>query len=64
MDWKKLIADLATAGVTQAEIAEKCGVAQASVSDLSTGKTKSPNFDFGSRLVAMHAAMPVAKQAA
>lgn len=54
MDWKKLISDLTEAGVKQEEIAAECGVSQTAVSDLNRGATKSPSFDFGSRLVALH----------
>lgn len=56
MDWKKLIAELSDAGVTQAEIAAECGVAQSTISDLHRGASKSPSFDLGSSLVALHTA--------
>lgn len=54
MDWKKLIAELTAAGVTQTQIAEACGVAQSSVSDLHRGATKSPSFEFGNKLASLH----------
>jgi len=54
MDWKNLIAELAAAGVTQTEIATECGVSQSTISDLSRGASKSPSFELGSRLVALH----------
>lgn len=54
MDWKKLIAELSAAGLTQAQIADLCGVAQATVSDLHRGETKSPGFSFGAALVELH----------
>lgn len=55
MDWKKLVSDLTAAGVTQAQIAELCGVAQSTVSDLQRGATKSPSFELGNKLIALHA---------
>lgn len=54
MDWKKLIRELMAAGVKQAEIAEKCGVSQGTVSDLLRLDDREPRFDFGTRLVALH----------
>jgi transcriptional regulator with XRE-family HTH domain len=55
MDWKKLIAELTEAGVTQEQIAQHCGVSQSSVSDLGRGATKSPRWEFASKLQALHA---------
>lgn len=54
MDWKKIVSDLTAVGVTQVQIAERCGVAQATVSDLLLGKTASPGFAFGTALVQLH----------
>lgn len=54
MNWKNLIADLIASGLTQMQIAEKAGCKQASISDLSTGKTNQPSYAIGSALVAMH----------
>lgn len=51
MDWKALIQKLIDAGLTQMQIASACGVRQSSVSDLYRGKSESPNFDFGMKLV-------------
>jgi transcriptional regulator with XRE-family HTH domain len=56
MDWKQLIADLMKAGVLQTQIASECGVSQGAVSDLHRGTTKRPNFEFGDKLRALHAA--------
>lgn len=56
MDWKQIIADLIDRGVTQPEIATKCGCSQASISDLATGKTKQPRFDLGASLIKQHGA--------
>lgn len=54
MDWKRLLKELNAAGVTQPRIAEFCGVGQSTVSELARGVTKSPSYDFGSKLVQMH----------
>jgi transcriptional regulator with XRE-family HTH domain len=50
MTWVDTIALLQEAGYTQTEIADECGCAQNTISDLATGKTKRPNFDIGKRL--------------
>lgn len=54
MNWKKLIQDLMDAGVTQAVIADKCGTSQGYISGLYRGDRKSPNYELGSKLVALH----------
>jgi hypothetical protein len=54
MDWKKIVADLIDSGMKQVQIAEHLDVSQSSVSDLATGKTESPNFDLGARLLSLH----------
>jgi transcriptional regulator with XRE-family HTH domain len=55
MDWKALIDELTKAGLTQAQIADECGVkSQSTVSDLARGATKSPTYDFGKRLIELH----------
>ncbi len=54
MDWPKILEDLREAGWTQAEIAERCGVAQPTVSDLQRGESKAPSFTFGVALMALH----------
>ena len=55
MDWKTLLKELKDAGQTQVLIAARCGVSQSSVSELSRGDIKSPSFDFGTKLLQMHA---------
>lgn len=54
MDWPQLIKELADAKVTQAQIAEACGVTQSTVSEVSRGIIKSPSYTFGTRLIALH----------
>jgi predicted XRE-type DNA-binding protein len=62
MDWKKIITELGAAGMTQKQIADVCGVQQCSVSDLLRGVTKSPRFEFGSRLVELHLSRSAAQE--
>ncbi len=54
MDWPTLIAALQAAGITQQEIADRCGVSQSTISELKRGTITSPSFDFGTKLVALH----------
>jgi transcriptional regulator with XRE-family HTH domain len=53
MNWVDLIALLQEAGYTQTEIAQECGCAQNTISDLANGKTKRPNYDIGQALQRM-----------
>lgn len=54
MNWTNLIQDLLDAGMTQAEIAEKCDTGQSHISCLYRGERKCPNYDLGEALVALH----------
>lgn len=54
MDWKTLISDLAEFGMTQEQIAEKCGCAQSTISDLATGATETPRYHIGDALRSLH----------
>jgi transcriptional regulator with XRE-family HTH domain len=47
MDWKQTLARLTAAGLTQTVIADRCGVAQSTISALARGETKSPSFELG-----------------
>ena len=48
MDWKNIIAEIQRHGeMTQAQIAEKVSCGQATISDLSNGATKQPNYALG-----------------
>lgn len=42
MTWAEIISLLKEAGYTQSEIAESCGCAQPTISDLATGKNTDP----------------------
>lgn len=54
MDWKKLIADLQAAGVTQVQMAAHCGCAQTTISDIVNGRTRRPRYEIGAALVTLH----------
>lgn len=56
MDWPRILKDLSDRGLTQQQIAEKCGVAQGTVSDLARGTSKNPSFQFGRALLDLHKA--------
>jgi predicted transcriptional regulator len=65
MDWQKLIGDLQEAGLSQVEIAQKCGCSQPTINDLSTGKNKNPRYSIGDALRRLHAKRkPVTSKAA
>jgi len=53
MDWKKLISELGSQGLSQPQIAAICGCGQATISDLSNGKTKDPRDSLGQALRAL-----------
>lgn len=53
MSWKPLFDDLKTRGWTQQLIAERVGASQAAISDLYSGKTKSPSYALGKALEAL-----------
>lgn len=55
MDWKQLLEDLAEAGWAQTRIAERCGVGQATISELARGVTKEPRYQLGAALHVLHA---------
>lgn len=54
MDWKIIIAEIQEYGhLTQPQIAARSGCSQATVSDLSIGKTKQPRHSLGEELLAL-----------
>jgi len=53
MDWQLIIADIQKRGLSQSQIASACHCGQATVSDLSSGKTKQPSFVLGQALLAL-----------
>lgn len=50
MDWKQIIAEIQESGLSQPQIAERCKCAQATISDLSRGKTEDPRDSIGQAL--------------
>ncbi len=55
MNWKRLLAELSERGWKQQQIALRVGAAQASISDLSRGKTASPTYELGRAIELLHA---------
>lgn len=54
MQWKNVIAEIQSRqGWTQPQIAKAAGCAQATISDLATGKTSEPRFALGQVLLAL-----------
>jgi transcriptional regulator with XRE-family HTH domain len=51
MDWKLIISELQSAGITQVQIAQICGCGQATVSELRTGLIFRPNYELGTKLL-------------
>lgn len=58
MDWKQLLARLTAAGLTQIVIADRCGVAQSTISALVRGETKSPSYELGKALEKLVESLP------
>jgi transcriptional regulator with XRE-family HTH domain len=54
MNWKNIIAELQAWGVTQPQIAAACGCAQATISDLATGKSTEPRYALGQSILSLH----------
>jgi transcriptional regulator with XRE-family HTH domain len=54
MNWKTIIAELQACGFTQPQIAFACGCAQATISDLATGKSTEPRHSLGQSILALH----------
>lgn len=58
MDWKKIIAEIRSAGqLTQPQIANQCGCGQATISGLSIGTTRQPRHSLGVALLALHSSV-------
>ena len=52
--WKKIISDLISAGMTEAQIAAHVQYTQPSVHRLKTGAMKEPSYSKGRALIALH----------
>lgn len=55
MNWNEIVADIKRTGMTQAEIADKIGVAVGTLSELCSGKVSEPKWSKGAALLALHA---------
>jgi transcriptional regulator with XRE-family HTH domain len=53
MNWPQVISELSSKGLTQAAIAEKCSVAQSTISDLARMADRQPSYELGVKLVAL-----------
>ena len=58
MNWAELISRLQEAGLSQPQIARRCGCAQSTISDLASGNTKDPRFSIGKALVELAETKP------
>ena len=54
MQWKNIISDLKASGLTQMQIAEKCGCAQSTISEMATDGKRTPRFPIGAALLDLH----------
>lgn len=55
MNWKLLIAEIQEHGdLTQAEIGEKCGTTQSTISSLVNRDGGEPSFALGQKIIALH----------
>ena len=54
MDWKKIIYDLYSVGLTQAEISKNTGISQVNLSNAFHEKQKDMTYANGSKLVDFH----------
>jgi hypothetical protein len=52
--WSRLIAELVSAGVTQAQIAEQCKSSTSAISRLAKGQQADPLHSLGERIIALH----------
>lgn len=58
MNWKLLIAEIQEYGdLTQAEVGEKCGTAQSTISSLVNRDGGEPSFALGQKILALHKAI-------
>lgn len=58
MDWPATIEKLLKGGWTQKRLAEACGCAQATISDLARGKTADPSYAVGKELERLASQQP------
>lgn len=53
MNWPNIISAIHARGMSQPQIAAKCGCAQSTISDIAAGHTKDPRFSIGKALLAL-----------
>lgn len=54
MQWKTIITQIQSSGLTQTQIAEKCKCAQSTISELMTDPDRIPSFPIGAALLELH----------
>lgn len=54
MNWKTIIQEIMDSGLSQSEIANKCGTGQSHISGLYLGHRKCPNWVLGDALIRLH----------
>lgn len=55
MNWQTVITDIKSGlGITQAQLARRIGITQASVSDIERGIVKDPRYTIGNALMELH----------
>lgn len=55
MDWKKIIQEILSSGMTQAAVAEHVGIKQPSLSEILNSETrKGVRWETGNKLIALH----------
>lgn len=56
MNWSAILLDLTNWGLTQVQIAKKCGCTQSRISDLARNDDTSVSYQLGAALAALHKA--------
>ena len=55
MNWKQIIEDLLAAGLTRAEIVDRTGCHNSTLTELCGGQIQNPRFPVAQALIALHA---------
>lgn len=56
MNWQSILSDLTDWGLTQVQIAKKCGCTQSRISDLARNTDTTVSYQLGANLAALHKA--------
>lgn len=51
MNWAELITELQAAGITQVQMAERCGCTQSTICDIRNGRVIRPRYEIGAGLM-------------